>query len=1136
MTFNRTNSVTTPGTVRISLAILAVLAMTAALLLLGGTTAQAESGNGAVPNLRLSSASPGGLTISWDAPDPTPSDYRLIWAEQSLDFLSYSRPNEANRGNEYPGGDETSITLTGLTKGATFKVQARTRYTSGGNNNGPWSGPWTATVTARVQEDPPPEPQPTPASTPQPPSAPTGLTTSGVAHDSVTISWAAPSQGTVTSYRVMRGTETGSLSTIEEDTGNIDVEYTDSTVAAETTYYYAVLALSQDGDGAQSTTVSATTPAEALPVPSAPTGLTTYQVAHDSVTISWTTPSQGSVTGYRILRGTDSNSLSAIVQNTDSTATEYTDSTVTAETTYYYAVLALSAEGDGAQSAAVSATTPAAPQQTTAPDLRLSSTAAGQLTISWDAPDPTPSDYRIVWAKQDLDFPSYSAANEANRGNEYPSGDDTSINITGLSGGSTFKVKARARYTSGGDNNGPWSGPWTGTITARVKDDPPAAPTGLTAARVAHDSVILTWTSPSSGSTVTSYRILRGTDANSLSAIADDTGSTGTEYTDSTVAAETTYYYAVLALNQDGDGQQSDTARATTPAAPSLPSAPTGLIATPSHDRVSLSWDDPQNGSITGYQIWRGADATSLASIQADTGSAATTYVDDTVKAKTAYHYAVSAINSTGTSDKSTTVLTPTVARQLGTNNAPTASDSAVTTDEDTEHTFAASSFGYSDSDGDTLASVKITELPAAGKGTLTLDGGAITSSALPKAVTKAELDDGKFTYTPPANANGTGYASFKFKVNDGMVDSIAAYTMTINVTPVNDPATGTPTISGSAIVGYSVTAGISGIADVEGLSGRFTYQWKRYAADGTTFETNIGGNSSKYPLSGDEDGKKVKVEVTFMDNDGNSEGPLVSDIFPPTSTVTSADSVVVSNAGKAHNFVDLVSNNLWYAQAFCTGGSYTTLKQVRIYASDPYRMNPSVALHAGSVARNSNTIGGSTPPTHLLTLTNPTSYDASYSTPDDFTTTGYQLGPNTLYWIVIKKAVRADTGWFRVSATRSRQLDSGPADGWSLGRTLSLVYGPMNDRVRIAVTANTASPSHHSPRFPRSCEEADYPSTTRTVYRGTAANTVIATLSAADPVTEIPSHTRFPDRTPRLLTRSSPSTPLRAKSGSRTG
>ena len=258
---------------------------------------------------------------------------------QSLDFLSYKNSNEANRGNEYPSGDETSITLTGLTKGQDLQVQARTRYTSGGDNDGAWSGPWTDTVTARVKDDLP--------------TAPTGLTTLGVAHDSVTISWAAPSQGTVTSYRVMRGTEIGSLSTIEEDTGNIDVEYTDSTVAAETTYYYAVLALSQDGDGAQSTTVSATTPAEAQPVPSAPTGLTTSGVAHDSVTLTWTAPSSGStIAGYRVSYGAaDANSLSTIAQDTGNTTVEYTDTTVAAETTYHYAVLALSQDGDGAQSA-----------------------------------------------------------------------------------------------------------------------------------------------------------------------------------------------------------------------------------------------------------------------------------------------------------------------------------------------------------------------------------------------------------------------------------------------------------------------------------------------------------------------------------------------------------------------------------------------------------------------------------------------------------------------------------------------------------------------------------------------------------------------------------------------------------------
>ena len=77
--------------------------------------------------------------------------------------------------------------------------------------------------------------------------------------------------------------------------------------------------------------------------------------------------------------------------------------------------------------------------------------------------------------------------------------------------------------------------------------------------------------------------------------------------------------------------------------------------------------------------------------------------------------------------------------------------------------------------------SVKITGLPAAGKGTLSLDGTAIASTALPKTVTATELTANKLKYSPPANANGTAYASFTFKVNDGTDDSAAAeYTMTI--------------------------------------------------------------------------------------------------------------------------------------------------------------------------------------------------------------------------------------------------------------------------------------------------------------------------------------------------------------------
>ena len=88
-----------------SLVALAVLlSITAAV-----PTAVAQNAPGAVTNLNLSSESPGELTISWTAPEPPPSDYRLAWAEQGLAFLSYQDLNESNRGNEYPDGQETSF-------------------------------------------------------------------------------------------------------------------------------------------------------------------------------------------------------------------------------------------------------------------------------------------------------------------------------------------------------------------------------------------------------------------------------------------------------------------------------------------------------------------------------------------------------------------------------------------------------------------------------------------------------------------------------------------------------------------------------------------------------------------------------------------------------------------------------------------------------------------------------------------------------------------------------------------------------------------------------------------------------------------------------------------------------------------
>ena len=226
-------------------------------------------------------------------------------------------------------------------------------------------------------------------------------------------------------------------------------------------------------------------------------------------------------------------------------------------------------------------------------------------------------------------------------------------------------------------------------------------------------------------------------------------------------------------------------------------------------------------------------------------------------------------------------------------NTAPTALNSTVTTNEDTSYTFGVGDFNFSDTDaGDGLASVEITSLPASGKGSLMLDGSAVTAD---QVVSRADIDADELVYTPPANANGDDYASFGFKVSDGTDESASAYTMTIDVTAVNDAATGEPAISGTARVGSELTAAKGNIADVEGLTSvSYSYQWIR--VDGTE-ETDItGATSSTYTLVAADQGKKVKVRLGFTDDGGTGE-VRTSAAYPDGATVLPPPAVLISGA-----------------------------------------------------------------------------------------------------------------------------------------------------------------------------------------------------------------------------------------------
>ncbi|WP_419862427.1 fibronectin type III domain-containing protein [Candidatus Poriferisodalis sp.] len=96
----------------------------------------------------------------------------------------------------------------------------------------------------------------------------------------------------------------------------------------------------------------------------------------------------------------------------------------------------------------------------------VSSDAAGELTVSWEAPVLVPFEYRVSWAREDLEFLSFRFANEAHRGNEWPSGDATSVTLSGLEEGAAYKVQLRARFR---DARGKVSAsPWTNETTATV--------------------------------------------------------------------------------------------------------------------------------------------------------------------------------------------------------------------------------------------------------------------------------------------------------------------------------------------------------------------------------------------------------------------------------------------------------------------------------------------------------------------------------------------------------------------------------------------------------------------------------------------------------------------------------------------
>ena len=404
----------------------------------------------------------------------------------------------------------------------------------------------------------------------------------------------------------------------------------------------------------------------------------------------------------------------------------------------------------------------------------------------------------------------------------------------------------------------------------------------------------------------------------------DIQGATDASYT--LVAADEGNTIAVRVSFSDDTGHPETLTSAATEAAAAVegppeesqepPAAPQNLTATVNEDgSVTLTWDAPDDDSVTGYQVLRrlpteGED--SLLVYEEDTGSTATVYTDTGVTADVLHAYRVKAINGAGLSEQSNYVnVTPTEPEEP-VQNTPATGAPVISGTVEVGETLTAETSGIADEDG-------------LGNATFSyqwIAGGADIEGATDASYTLTEDEEG---LTVQVWVSFTDDAGNPESLTSAATDTVAA--------KPNSSATGAPVISGTVQVGETLTAETSGIADEDGLSNvTFSYQWVRN--DGSGDADIAGATGATYTLVDADEGKTIRVRVSFTDDAGNEE-TLTS---AATDTVAAAPTLLtasIHHPPESHDGQNAFTFELRFSEEPDPGFSYKTLRDHAFTVTD---------------------------------------------------------------------------------------------------------------------------------------------------------------------------------------------------------
>jgi chitodextrinase len=323
-------------------------------------------------------------------------------------------------------------------------------------------------------------------------------------------------------------------------------------------------------------------------------------------TLTWAASTDNvGVTGYEVYRGT---TLVGTV-----TSTTFTDTGLTAGSTYNYTIKAKDVVGNGAISLPTSVTT-LAPLDTTAPTPPGTPVASGttgvQTTLTWAA------------STDNVGVTGY----EVYRGGALiTTVTSTTFTDAGLTPGTTYSYTIKAKDAAG---NGSVS---SATVVTTLDTIPPTAPGAPIASGTTDVQTTLTWAASTDNVGVTGYEVYRG--ATLVGTV------TSTTFTDTGLTQGTTYSYTIKAKDAAGNGSVSGATVVTTTdtAPPTVPGTPVASGTT--GVQTTLTWvASTDNVGVTGYEVYRGSTlvGTVTSTTFTDTGLTQGTTYSYTIKAKDA--------------------------------------------------------------------------------------------------------------------------------------------------------------------------------------------------------------------------------------------------------------------------------------------------------------------------------------------------------------------------------------------------------------------------------------------------------------------------------------------------------------------